>query len=274
MKRLTVIFCVLMIILSFCSCGKNNGEDTQNTDAGQTKVHFKAVNYTVKEKKYSEEFKNEEGEVTARLEMTYPEVECKERPDSAEEISSWFEEYKESEIESIRVNSSELARSKKDNGIEGVTVTRIACEVYYKGPFHVSFTIKSQSGINPDEDDGSLTGCTFSLADGYRLSLRSLYRSEVENPREDIKRLIQEEADISYSVRGNIALSDEQKAILDDLFDEENFCIKEQNIEFPYSFKTLSSGARSGFYFCPLDYNYAGDILLTPTEYYEQNYKD
>ena len=86
--------------------------------------------------------------------------------------------------------------------------------------------------------------------------------------------MIQEEADVSYSVRGNIALSEEQKKILDDLFDDENFCIKENSLIFPYSFKILSSGARTGFYLCPIDYSFAGDVLLTPEEYYEQNYKD
>lgn len=274
MKRLTALFCVLIIIFSLCSCGKKSGNDPENTGNTYAEDFPPPVKYKTENKDYSEEFKDEEGNVIARLEISYPVVSSKDRPDAAEEITQWFEEYKDSEADSIRMNLDSLKERNRKFGIEGVTVTRIAVEPYYQGGYHVSYTIKKQSGTNPDEDDGGLTGCTFSLADGYRLSLKALYKSEAENPREEIKRLIQEEADVSYSVRGNIALSEEQKKILDDLFDDESFCIKENTIYFPYSFKTLSSGARTGFYLCPIDFDYAEDVLITPEEYYEQNYKD
>ena len=274
MKRLAALFCVLIIIFSLCSCGKKSGDDADNTYNTQAEGFPDPVKYSTKNEEYSEEFKDEEGEVIAKLEISYPVVTSKERPDSAEEITQWFEEYKDGEIDNIRMNLESLRERNRKFGIEGVTVTKIAIEPYYQGGYHVSYLIKKQTGTNPDEDDGTVTACTFSLADGYRLSLKSLYKSEIENPREEIKSMIQEEADVSYSVRGNIALSEEQKKILDDLFDDENFCIKENSLIFPYSFKILSSGARTGFYLCPIDYSFAGDVLLTPEEYYEQNYKD
>ena len=258
MKRLTALFCVLIIIFSLCSCGKKSGDDSDNTHNTQADGLPAPVRYTTENKDYSEEFKDEEGNVIARLEISYPVVSSKDRPDAAEEITQWFEEYKDSEADSIRMNLDSLKERNRKFGIEGVTVTRIAVEPYYQGGYYVSYTIKKQSGTNPDEDDGGLTGCTFSLADGYRLSLKALYKSEAD----------------SYSVRGNIALSEEQKKILDDLFDDESFCIKENTIYFPYSFKTLSSGARTGFYLCPIDFDYAEDVLITPEEYYKQNYKD
>ena len=274
MKKLFALFCALLFILSLCSCGKGSGDDGETTRAEETRVHHKAVKYSIKSEKYSEDFKDEEGETIARLELTYPVITCKERPDSADYINQWFEEFKTDEIDSVRINLDSVSERNRKFGIEGVYITRINTEVYYEGPYHVSFTMKRQTGVNPDEEEGTLTGCNFSLADGSFLSLKNLYKSGEGNPREEIKRMIQEEADISYSVRGNIALSEQQKAILDDLFDEDNFCLNKDTFDFPYSFATLSSGARSGFYICPVTFIDARDILMNPAEYFELNYED
>ena len=190
MKKPIAFFCVLLIILSFCACGKKDENNPDNT-GNNTADEFPApVEYKTENKDYSEDFEDENGSVIARLEISYPVITSDERPDAAEEISQWFVEYKDSEAEHIRINLDSLAERNRKFGIEGVTITRIAVEPYYQGGYHISYTIKKQSGTNPDESEGSLTGCTFSLADGYRMSLKSLYRSDAENPREEIKKMM------------------------------------------------------------------------------------
>ncbi len=263
MKKILSFLGVLILILSLCSC-KSKPEKTK----GQTDAEIPGVSIESSDEKFEREFKNAGGKTVARIEMTYPVIKCDEAPYVAQIINNWFSNYRSDEIDFIEANLGNTEDYMTRFGIEGVTTTKITCEEYDRTESFVSYSISKKTGVNPDEDDGTTVGRSFSLADGRLLRLSDLYASDASDAEEKIKQEILNEADISYSVMGGIALTDEQHRIMNELFDEENICLTLSNVTFPYPFSTISNGARHGTYFCPVDYALLEGVIITPDEYY------
>ena len=264
MKKALALLAALTIALSLCSCSLKPSYSGNNGTEENTGVNFEST-----EQKIEKDFSSQSGEIIARIEATYPLIKCEESYIVEQQINNWFKMYIREETDIIQTNLQNTEDYKDKFGIEGVTVTRIKCEEYDRTSTVVSYTITTQTGVNPDDDEGTTVGRSFSLANGKQLSFGDLYVPDAEDPEKTLRQAILDEADISYSVRGGIALSDEQHKMMNELFDENNFCLTSSDIIIPYSFDTLSKGARHGTYFCPLDIYALGDIIIPPEDYYE-----
>ena len=264
MKKTFAVLCVFLILLSLCACKDKGGRSGKKAEDEKYGVVIESS-----EEKFEKDFEDRNGEKIARLEITYPVIRCDEAPGIAEQINNWFNLLLERETESIGINIENTEDYKDRLGIDGVTVTRIKCEQYGLGNTFVSYTVFKQVGVNPDEDEGTMYGRTFSLADGKQLWMRDIFRPEVKEPEEKLKQAVLEEADQTYSVRGGIPLSDEQREVMNSLYDEQNFCFTGENITIPYSFKVLSKGSRHGIYYCAIDYAIVEDLITGPDEYYD-----
>ena len=259
MKRLLAFSMAILIIFSLCSCGKK--DDTES------KTETTVAYMTEKDENLTYDFKDDSGRIRAKLDITYPLIESKERPEVAESIAKWFVDYREEQVKSITDGLPSLIETQDRFGIDKPTVTKITCKKYSETDFTVSYTVTEKRGTDPEKDEGGVFGCTFSLETGKRMTLDSLYRSADEKSDGAMKALIAEEADRTYATRANVPISDEQREILDQLFSRDNFCITDFDIVFLYPFEVLSSGARKGIYYCAIDYTNVEDLLYTPGEY-------
>lgn len=265
MKKVLALTGAMIIVISLCSCSlkpsHSGGTDTQENTG---------VEIDSSSEKYEKDFTLPGGETVARLEVTYPVIKCEESELVEQQINNWFKMYLREEEDIIKTNLQHTDDYKEKYDIEGITVTKIDCEEYDRSPTVVSYTITKKTGVNPDNETGSVTGRSFSLANGKQLSLKDIYAPGAENPEEAVRQAIHDEADISYSIRGGIPLSEEQHTILDGLFDDGNFCLNSTDeIVFPYSFDVLSKGARQGTYFCAINIYSVYDYIITPEDYYQ-----
>ena len=264
MKKTIALLSVFLILLSLCACKDKGGRSGKN---GEEEKH--GVTIESSEEKFEKDFEDSNGDKIARLEITYPVIKCDEAPEIAGQINNWFNLMLEREVDSVEINIENTEDYKDRLGIDGVIVTKIVCEQYDLGDTFVSYTILKQVGVNPDEDEGSMYARTFSLADGKQLWLRDVFNPEEKDPDEKFRQYILDEADRTYSVRGDIPISDEQREVMNNLYDEQNFCFTQEGITVPYSFKALSKGARHGIYYCAVDLAILDGLIIGPDEYYD-----
>ncbi|MBR4452117.1 MAG: hypothetical protein IKS39_09810 [Clostridia bacterium] len=264
MKKVLALTGAIIIIVSLCSCSlkpsyKGGGSQENN-----------GVDFDSSFEKYEKDFSLPDGETVARLEVTYPVIKCEESRIVEQQINNWFKMYLREEEDIIETNLQHTDDYKEKYDIDGVTVTIINCEEYDRSPTAVSYLITKKTGINPDNETGTTIGRSFSLANGKQLRLSDLYAPGAEEPEKAVRQAIHDEADISYSIRGGIPLSEEQHEILDGLFDENDFCLSSSDdIVFPYSFDILSKGARQGTYLCAFNIYSVYDAIITPDDYYQ-----
>lgn len=261
MKRIVSLIAVLFLIVSLASCKK---DANTSADGSEDQISLKVKNET-----YKEEFKDSEGTVICSLNMSYPVVKCADNEAIGTSISGYFESLKAAEIDSIKSNLQNTKDFNSKFNLDGITATKIVCTEYSRDNFQISFVITKQNGINPDDDNGTATSCSFSLADGKQLLLSDLYLSNSDECDERIKAAIVEEANISYSVRG-ADLSEDQLKLLDGMYNTSGFCCTDSQIVFLYSFDTLSSGSRDGFYYCCVNFEALDGVIMSPEQYYRQ----
>lgn len=257
MKKVISLFICSILLITLCACSEKNSPDNSP-----------AFNY--EEVHYTQDFKNSEGKVISRLDMTYPNVKLKDNEDAQERIAKNFEEYKQAKILQLEKNVDSLNEFKERFSIEGVTIMKITYSYFYGGDTVLSFIMSVAEGTDPTSADPSFEAMTFSLADGIRLSLPALYLDGKDYAKELLMSKIRIRANETYSENG-AALSDSQIELLDSLFNERNFVCTDDVILFLYPYSVLSSGTRQGIYYCDLSFAELEDFIISPYEYYENN---
>ena len=143
----------------------------------------------------------------------------------------FFEEYKQAKISELQKNVENLSEFKKRFSSEGVTETKITYSYFYGSDNILSFIMLTSRGVNPENADPSAEAVTFSLANGNRLTLESLYTADVQYREELLKSKIRVRAGETYSENG-APLSESQIEALDSLFDNRNFVCTDDSIVF------------------------------------------
>ncbi|MBR0112893.1 MAG: hypothetical protein IJM02_04015 [Clostridia bacterium] len=256
MKKIITALLIICLAFGLASCGKKESEETP------VKRKSAVSDYT-----FSESYKDSKGNTVSRLDITLPHLEGKKAPAGAQVFNAYFENYTLERAKDAEMNADSISDYLERNGFTGPRVTEITYDIYYESDTLISVILKSRTGTKVSEIQPSEQAMTFSLVSGEQLGVRDFAKFPGnENIIEEMLDGIYKAADKTYSPNG-VPLSDEKHALLKDAFDENSLLVKDDAFVFIYSFEFLSSGSRTGTYYCEVPLAYVENFYMSPGSY-------
>lgn len=259
MKKFIAILTVLTLIFSLAACGKSDKKKAVTYEKENNPV-------ILEDKTMMKEFKDDKGNIISTLEYTYPVVGGELNPAVADNINRYFTGVVEHEAEMAEINMKYTKDYKERFNINSPIATKISYEIYYQDSELLTLVFSRKEGSDADSAVPVEEGCSFSLNDGHRFSVKDLYINGEENDKEALMNAIFKVADKTYSPNG-YEVGETVRGRIRDEFDDMNICITADTISFLFSLNVLSGDSRTGTYYCDVKLKDVNKILADPSTF-------
>lgn len=191
MKRMTASLVILLLLLSLCSCKKENSEQKESDEAVYTADYLT-------EKTYHQEFTNSEGITTFIIDITYP---------YAEE-GTLFAKYFNSEMSARNefyrqyggANAENAGKFMKDNNSDTPWSFVSDYKLVYSDNNFVSVRVSEQDSIDDNPPEPSYSGYVYNIVSGDRLRCEDFMKNtaSVSNFETLISEKLREDVNFKY----------------------------------------------------------------------------
>ncbi|MBQ2842544.1 MAG: hypothetical protein IJE72_05865 [Clostridia bacterium] len=262
MKRFICIFMIFALCFSFASCSLNDkAPDSTETSAEVTTTLPAPV---IASSEHSKEFKDENGRVVYTVDVVIPQITDFESEAIKDYINEYSLEIFNEACEKAESNFENAARFMDSRGSNTPWSRKIDFEVSFSNGRYLSFIIKEYFSMHGDETEPSLKSSTFDVVNGVPCTLFD-FGLDVFSANE-VMQIIADNylaPNVSSLFYGGSELTEEQKQLVRDTFDSENFYLTSDGISF-YMSKYIFDPMLTGFFTCNFTWSEIAEVLKMP----------
>lgn len=221
MKKFISILLIVAFLFSFAACSgdKENSESGKNTPVSTEPYSLKIL----RDKKYYQEFKADDGTVTYVIDAVIPEVYgCSEAVCYL--INSVYETIIQEAVVLAQANISHAANYMKSFGTDKPWTRKISYEIKFCNAKYLCILLTDDAPLTADAE---LVARTFDLSNGNMVSLSGLETDGVQGLDSYTKEVILTDMITQAESLAGAKLTEEQKKNLENALDYNNFWISD-----------------------------------------------
>lgn len=263
MKQFICIFMTFAICFSLASCSLSD-DITETRVNEETSVTTTLPVPVIEQSTHSEKFTDANGRVVYTVDVIVPHLEEFENEVLRDNVNSLSLEIFNEACEKAQSNIENAASFMDSKGSDTPWARKIDFEVSFSNGRYLSFIIKEYFSMLGGENEPSFTSATYDVITGHPCYLTDFAR-EVFSA-EEVKRIIVDNhlcPKVSSKFYNNMELTEEDRQLVYDVFDFENYYLTPDGIDF-YMSNYVFNPALTGNFICSFTRADIAEVLVIP----------